>query len=270
MRTGLIARKVGSSRIFTDDGSHIPVTLLQVEACQVVSHRTQDKHGYDALQLGVEAARPNRMNKAERGHFAKASVAPKKKLAEFRISSDAFVDVGAELTVEHFVSGQRVDVSGTSIGKGFAGVMKRHNFSGMRASHGVSVSHRAHGSTGHCQEPGKVFKGKKMAGQMGNKRATVQNLEIVSVDDDRGVLFIKGAIPGAKEAWIEITDAVKVSMPEDAPVPAGIRRSADAAAAADAPEGEAPDLATSNEVSDRAAPVSESADEASAAEEPKS
>jgi len=232
MRTGLIARKVGSSRIFTDDGSHIPVTLLQVEACQVVSHRTQDKHGYDALQLGVEAARPNRMNKAERGHFAKASVAPKKKLAEFRISSDAFVDVGAELTAEHFVAGQHVDVSATSIGKGFAGVIKRHNFGGMRASHGVSVSHRAHGSTGHCQDPGKVFKGKKMAGHLGAERVTIQNLEVVSTDANNGLIVIKGAVPGANGGWVRVFDAITTAVPDGLPFPAATVGDAKAAAKA--------------------------------------
>ena len=232
MRTGLIARKVGSSRIFTDDGNHIPVTLLQVEACQVVSHRTQDKHGYDALQLGVEAARPNRMNKAERGHFAKASVAPKKKLAEFRISSDAFVDVGAELTAEHFVAGQHVDVSATSIGKGFAGVIKRHNFGGMRASHGVSVSHRAHGSTGHCQDPGKVFKGKKMAGHLGAERVTIQNLEVVSTDANNGLIVIKGAVPGANGGWVRVFDAIRTAVPDGLPFPAATVGDAKAAAKA--------------------------------------
>lgn len=232
MRTGLIARKVGSSRIFTDDGSHVPVTLLQVETCQVVGHRTQDKHGYDALQLGVEDARPNRMNKAERGHFAKASVPPKKKLAEFRISSDAFVDVGVELTVEHFVSGQRVDVSGTSIGKGFAGVMKRHNFGGMRASHGVSVSHRAHGSTGHCQEPGKVFKGKKMAGHLGAERVTIQNLEVVSTDANNGLIVIKGAVPGANGGWVRVFDATRMAAPDGLPFPAATVEHTKAAAKA--------------------------------------
>ena len=232
MRTGLLARKVGSSRVFTDDGGHIPVTLLQLESCQVVGHRTRDKHGYDALQLGVGEARPNRLTKAARGHFAKVKVEPKEKLAEFRISGDAFVDVGAQLTAAHFVAGQKVDVSGTSIGKGFAGAMKRHNFGGMRATHGVSVSHRALGSTGHCQEPGKVFKGKKMAGHMGDERVTVQNIEVVSTDAGNGLIVLKGAVPGANGGWVRVTDAVKTAAPEGLPFPAATAEDAKAAARA--------------------------------------
>jgi len=269
-RTGILARKLGMTRVFHDDGTHLPVTVLAIENCQVVAQRTSETDGYTAIQVGSGSARIKNLSKAQRGHFTKAKVEPKKRLVEFRVSDDAMLDVGDELVPSHFVPGQRVDVAGTSIGKGFAGAMKRHGFAGLEASHGVSISHRSLGSTGHSQDPGRVFKGKKMAGQMGNKRTTIQNLEIVSVDDNRGLLFIKGAIPGSKEAWIEITDAVKTAMPEGAPVPAGIRRSADGAAANDARDGEAPDLATSDEVSDGAAPVSESADEASAAEEPKS
>ena len=238
MRTGLIARKVGSSRVFTDDGGHIPVTLLEVMACQVVAHRTRERDGYDALQLGVGAAKPNRLTKAERGHFAKAKVEPKAKLAEFRISEDAFVDVGTELSVEHFVAGQRVDVSGVSIGKGFAGAMKRHNFSGLLASHGISVSHRSHGSTGQSQDPGKVFKGKKMAGHMGSASVTTQNLEVVSVDSETGLILVRGAVPGANGGWVRITDSVKIAAPEGLPFPAAISGGAKAAAEAEAPAAE--------------------------------
>ena len=238
MRTGLIARKVGSTRVFNEDGGHTPVTLLHVDACQVVGHRTRDLHGYDALQLGAGEARPNRLTKSKRGHFAKSKVAPKQRLEEFRISADAFVDVGAELTAAHFVAGQRVDVCGTSIGKGFAGAMKRHNFGGLRASHGVSVSHRSHGSTGHCQEPGKVFKGKKMAGHMGSARVTVQNLEIVSTEPGHGLIVVKGAVPGAKGGWVRISDAVKVAAPEGVPFPAATAADAAAAASSSAQESE--------------------------------
>ena len=222
-RTGILARKLGMTRVFHDDGTHVPVTVLAVENCQVVAQRTSDTNGYTAMQVGSGTARIKNLSKAQRGHFAKAEVEPKRKLVEFRVTEDAMLDVGAELVPSHFVPGQRVDVAGTSVGKGFAGAMKRHGFSGLEATHGVSVSHRAHGSTGHSQDPGRVFKGKKMAGHLGDRRATIQNLEIVSVDDDRGLLFIKGAIPGAKEGWVEVTDAVKAAVPDDAPVPAGLR-----------------------------------------------
>ena len=222
MRTGIIARKLGSSRIFTEEGGHIPVTLLQVESCQVVSHKTQDQHGYDALQIGAGESRPSRVSKAMRGLFSKVKVIPKKKLVEFRISNDAFVDIGSEIGAGHFVTGQRVDVLGTSLGKGFAGPMKRHNFGGLRATHGVSISHRSHGSTGHCQEPGKVFKGKKMAGHMGDAKVTVQNLEVVSVDSKKGLIIVKGAVPGAKGGWGRVSDAVKGSLPDEATYPEGL------------------------------------------------
>ena len=222
MRTGLIAQKVGMSRVFKDDGTHVPVTVLKVDNCQVVSHKTEAKDGYTALQLGVGAAKASRQTKAQRGHFAKAKVEPKKKLVEFRVPADAMVDVGAQIAASHFVSGQFVDVTGTSIGKGFAGGMKRHNFGGLRASHGVSVSHRSHGSTGQCQDPGKVFKGKKMAGHMGAVRVTTLNLEVVGTDDDRGVILVKGAIPGSKGGWVLVRDAVKKTAPEGLPFPAAI------------------------------------------------
>ena len=196
MRTGLIARKVGSSRVFTEDGAHVPVTLLHIDGCQVEAHKTRANDGYDALQLGAGQAKASRVTKAMRGHFAKAKVEPKQKLAEFRISDDAFVDVGAEITAAHFVAGQKVDGSGTSIGKGFAGAMKRHNFAGLEATHGVSISHRSHGSTGQCQYPGRVFKGTRMAGQMGNKRVTVKNVTVFRVLEERNVVLLKGPVPG--------------------------------------------------------------------------
>ena len=222
MRTGVIARKLGMTRVFTDQGEHVPVTVLEMGGCQVVGVRRQETDGYDALQLGLGEAKVKNVTQPMRGHFAKAKVKPKKKLVEFRVSSDALIDVGAELSPSHFVSGQFVDVVGTSIGKGFAGAMKRHNFSGLRASHGVSVSHRAHGSTGQCQDPGKVFKGKKMAGQMGNKQVTTQNLKVVSTDEQRGLILIRGAVPGAEGGWVLVKDAVKKKLPEDVPFPAGL------------------------------------------------
>ena len=196
MRSGMIAQKVGMTRVFTDEGTHVPVTVLKVDGCQVVSVRTQDKDGYTAVQLGEGVRKPKHTTKPMRGHFAKAGVEPKRKLVEFRVTEDALLDVGAELSVEHFVAGQKVDVTGTSIGKGFAGAMKRHNFSGLRASHGVSLSHRSHGSTGNNQDPGRVWKGKKMAGHMGDVRVTTQNLVIVSTDAERGLILVRGAVPG--------------------------------------------------------------------------
>lgn len=220
MRSGLIAKKLGMTRVFTEDGTHVPVTVLAVDNCQVVAHRKTETHGYDAMQLGVGKAKVKNVTRAMRGHFAKAEVEPKMKLAEFRIQEDGFVDVGSELTADHFVADQFVDVAGTSIGKGFAGAMKRHNFGGMRATHGVSVSHRAHGSTGQCQDPGKVFKGKKMAGHMGAVRVTTQNLRIVSTDKERGLVLVRGAVPGSKGSWVFIADAVKRARPENAPFPA--------------------------------------------------
>ncbi|WP_443023765.1 50S ribosomal protein L3 [Sneathiella sp.] len=235
MRSGLIAKKLGMTRIFAEDGTHVPVTVLAVDKCQVVAHRTADSHGYNAVQLGAGTAKVKNVTRALRGHFAKAEVEPKMKVAEFRVSEDAFVDVGAELTADHFVADQYVDVVGTSIGKGFAGAMKRHNFGGMRASHGVSVSHRAHGSTGQCQDPGKVFKGKKMAGHMGAARVTTQNLKVVSTDKDRGLVLLKGAVPGAKGSWVYIADAIKKARPENAPFPAAFIAKGGEAAAADAP-----------------------------------
>ena len=230
MRTGLIARKEGMTRIFGDDGQHIGVTVLKVDACQVVAVRTEDKDGYVAVQLGA----------------GKAKVEPKRKLAEFRVSNENVLEIGAELGANHFVKGQFVDVTGTSIGKGFAGVMKRHNFAGLRATHGVSVSHRSHGSTGQRQEPGKVFKGKKMAGHMGDVRVTTQNLEIVGIDLEDGLILVKGSVPGTKSGWVLISDAVKMAPHKDAPKPAGFKTEAkpqaeeQAAAQDTAPEAAAP------------------------------
>ncbi|MBN9026159.1 MULTISPECIES: 50S ribosomal protein L3 [Kaistia] len=239
MRSGLIAQKVGMTRIYTDAGEQVPVTVLKLDNCQVVAHRTEDKNGYTAVQLGSGLAKVKNTPKAERGHFAKAEVEPKRKVTEFRVSPDNLIEVGAELTAEHFVVGQFVDVSGTSIGKGFAGVMKRHNFGGGRATHGNSVSHRVHGSTGQRQDPGKVFKNKKMAGHMGDVRVTTQNLKVVRTDVERGLIMVEGAVPGAKGGWIEVRDAVKRALPKDVPVPGAFRKlGATAEAAVEAKEAE--------------------------------
>jgi large subunit ribosomal protein L3 len=237
MRSGLIAQKVGMTRVFAEDGAHVPVTVLKVDNCQVVAQKTEARDGYTAVQLGAGSAKPNRVGKPMRGHFAKSNVEPKQRVVEFRVSEDALIDVGAELTTEHFVPGQLVDVIGTTIGKGFAGVMKRHNFGGLRASHGVSVSHRSHGSTGQRQDPGKVFKGKKMAGHMGNVRVTTQNLKVVATDAERGLILVRGAVPGPASGWVLVRDAVKRPRPADAPFPAGIRQAArdEAAPAEEAP-----------------------------------
>jgi large subunit ribosomal protein L3 len=233
MRTGVIARKVGMSRVFQDDGGHVPVTVLRLDGCQVVAQRTTESHGYDAVQLGAEQAKVKNVSKAMRGHFAKAQVEPKRKVGEFRVSGDNLVAVGSELSANHFTAGQYVDVTGVSIGKGFAGVIKRHNFSGLRASHGVSISHRSHGSTGQCQDPGKVFKGKKMAGHLGAERVTVQNLEVVATDAEEGLILVKGGVPGSKGTWIRVTDSTKKKLPDDVPLPAGLKGDL-AAGAADA------------------------------------
>jgi large subunit ribosomal protein L3 len=226
MRTGVIARKMGMTRLFKDDGRHVPVTVLSLEDCQVVSQRTEARDGYVALQLGAGTAKAKNLTKPERGHFGKAEVEPKAQLVEFRVSEDALIDVGATLSADHFVAGQLVDISGHTQGKGFAGGMKRWNFGGLRASHGVSVSHRSLGSTGQRQDPGKVFKGKKMAGHMGDKQRTQQNLEIVSTDVERGLLFVKGSVPGSKGTWLMVKDAVKVARHADAPYPASIKSTA--------------------------------------------
>jgi large subunit ribosomal protein L3 len=241
MRTGVIAQKVGMTRVFAEDGGHIPVTVLKMDNCQVVDVKTSEKDGYTAVQLGVGKAKVKKVSKGVRGHYAKAKVEPKAKLVEFRISDDAVLDVGAEIVASHFVAGQKVDVVGTSKGKGFAGVMKRHNFAGLEASHGVSISHRSHGSTGQRQDPGKVFKGKKMAGHLGQVRVTTQNVQVVSTDVERGLIFVRGAVPGAKGSYVLISDAVKRAAPKDLPFPAGVRSAAAAEApAAEAPAGEQP------------------------------
>lgn len=248
MRSGVIAQKLGMTRVFKDDGRHVPVTVLKMDGCQVVARRTEESHGYNAVQLGSGAVKLKNVTRPMRGHFAVASVEPKRKLAEFRVSADAVLDIGATLKADHFVVGQHVDVSGTSIGKGFAGAMKRHNFGGLRASHGVSISHRSHGSTGQCQDPGRVFKGKKMAGHMGAARVTTQNLEIVATDVERGLLLVKGAVPGSKGGWVLVRDAVKKAVPEEAPFPASLQVANDVGGA-DA----AADVAPAEIVADQAA-----------------
>ena len=223
MRTGIIAKKMGMTRIFTEAGEHVPVTVLKVDNCKVVAKRTKDINGYNSLQLGFGTAKVKNLSKAQRGHFAKPKVEPKIKLVEFRVSEDALLDVGSELSVNHFIAGQKVDVTSTSVGKGFAGAMKRHNFSGLRASHGVSVSHRSHGSTGQCQDPGKVFKGKKMAGHLGSERVTIQNLEVVKLDESRDLILIKGAIPGSAGSYVMVKDSVKFKLSSDVPYPASLK-----------------------------------------------
>lgn len=249
MRAGVIAQKVGMTRVFTEDGKHIPVTVLKLDGCRVVGHRTNEKNGYTAVQLGAGSVKVKNMSRAERGHFAKAQVEPRRRLVEFRVSPENLIDVGAEIRADHFVPGQYVDASGISIGKGFAGAMKRHNFGGLRATHGVSISHRSHGSTGQCQDPGRVFKGKKMAGHMGQVRVTTQNLEVVSTDPERGLILVKGAIPGAKGGWVQLRDAVKKPLPEGVPMPGAFVVAGNENTAAQADAGDA-------------APAAESKDEA--------
>ena len=240
MRTGLIAKKLGMSRIFREDGTDVPVTVLHVDNCQVVAHRSQEKDGYVAPQLGAGRAKVKRTTQPMRGHFAKAEVEPKQKLAEFRVSPDALIEVGAELTADHFVPGQRVDVVGVTKGKGFAGAMKRWNFGGLEASHGVSSSHRSHGSTGNRQDPGRVFKNKKMAGHLGVERVTTQNLQVVQTDAEKGLIFVRGAVPGPKGGWVLVRDAVKRRPPKEVPLPGAFRPRAGAspAPAAEAPKEE--------------------------------
>ena len=236
MRTGVIAQKVGMTRVFTDEGSHVPVTVLKLDQCQVVAVRTAEKDGYTAVQLGIGKAKVKNVGQPMRGHFAKAKVEPKRKLAEFRVSKDALLEVGAEITADHFVAGQFVDVAGVTIGKGYQGVMKRWNFRGLEASHGVSISHRSHGSTGQRQDPGRTFRNKKMAGHLGVERVTTQNLKIVATDVARGLVMVEGSVPGAAGGYVRITDAVKRKLPKGAPFPAAVRKAAEAAApAAEAP-----------------------------------
>ena len=246
LRSGVIAKKLGMTRLFQEDGKQIPVTVLQLDKLQVVAQRTAEKDGYSAVQLGAGTAKAKRTSAPMRGHFAKANVEPKRKVCEFRVSEDNLIAVGEEIIASHYFEGQFVDVSGTSIGKGFAGAMKRWNFGGLRATHGVSISHRSHGSTGQCQDPGKVFKGKKMAGHMGSARVTTQNLEVVKTDTVRGLIMVKGAVPGSKGGWVTVKDAVKKPFPENAIVPGALAsaareaaKAAEEAAAAAAAEAEA-------------------------------
>ena len=237
MRSGIIAKKMGMTRLFMEDGKQIPVTVLQMDNLQVVAQRTSEANGYTAVQLGAGSIKAKNVSQAMRGHFAVAKVEPKRKVAEFRVAPENLIEVGAEITADHYAAGQFVDVSGTSIGKGFAGAMKRHNFGGLRASHGVSISHRSHGSTGQCQGPGKVFKGKKMAGHMGAAKVTTQNLQVVKTDADRGLIMIKGAVPGSKGGWVTVKDAVKKPLPRDVPFPAALRSAEQPATEVPATEG---------------------------------
>ena len=241
MRTGVIAKKLGMTRLFDEAGTHVPVTVLSLDGCQVVAHRTKDKDGYVALQLGVGAKKVKNTSQAMRGHFAKALVEPKRVLCEFRVDEDGLIDVGAEFTADHFVPGQKVDIQGVTVGKGFAGAMKRWHFGGMRATHGVSVSHRAHGSTGQRQDPGKVFKGKKMAGHLGQDNRTTLNLTVFRVDVERGLILLKGAVPGAEGGFVKIRDAIKLPVPNEVPTPGAFKSAGSAGAqAAETPAEEAP------------------------------
>jgi large subunit ribosomal protein L3 len=283
MRSGVIAKKLGMTRLFLEDGRQVPVTVLSLEGLQVVAQRTAEKDGYSAVQLGAGAAKAKRTTQAMRGHFARAKVEPKRKLAEFRVSPDNLIDVGEEITADHYFAGQFVDVAGTSIGKGFAGAMKRHNFGGLRASHGVSISHRSHGSTGQCQDPGKVFKGKKMAGHMGAVRVTTQNLQVVKTDSERGLIMVKGAVPGSKGGWVILKDAVKKPTPDNIILPAALKSAAEEAkriaeeAAAEAAAAEAEALRQQQEAEQAAidaaaaeeAKEAEAGDQAGGGDEPK-
>ena len=237
MRTGVIAKKLGMTRVFAEDGAHIPVTVLQLDGCQVVGQRTQERDGYVALQLGAGTKKAKNTNKAQREVFAKAEVEPKHYVTEFRVDADGLLDVGAELSADHFLAGQKVDIQGETIGKGFAGAMKRWNFGGLRATHGVSLSHRSHGSTGQRQDPGKTFKNKKMAGHLGQETVTTLNVTVWKVDAERGLILVKGSVPGTEGTYVKIRDAVKSARPAEAPVPGGFRKAGQAAAA---PAAEAP------------------------------
>ena len=223
MRTGLICKKLGMSRLYTEDGIHTPVTILHLDNCHVVSTKTKEKDGYNSVQLGVGNITEKNLSNTMKGHFKKNNITAKAKLSEFRVTEENLLENGSELSASHFIDGQFIDVSGVSIGKGFAGAMKRHNFGGLRASHGVSISHRSHGSTGQCQDPGKVFKGKKMAGHMGAANVTVQNLKVVKTESDEGYIYVKGAVPGPKGSWVLLKDSVKKSLPADIPLPAALK-----------------------------------------------
>ena len=260
MRSGVIAKKVGMTRLFLEDGKQVPVTVLQLDGCQVVAQRTSDKDGYTAVQLGAGSIKAKNVSKPMRGHFAIAKVEPKRKIAEFRVDAENLIGVGEEITADHYFEGQFVDVSGTTIGKGFAGAMKRHNFGGLRATHGVSISHRSHGSTGQCQDPGKVFKGKKMAGHMGAVRVTTQNLQVVRTDSERGLIMVKGAVPGSKGGWVTVKDAVKKPFPENAILPAALRSAAEEARKA------AEEAAAAAEAEAKAAEEAAAAEQAAAEE----
>jgi len=231
MRTGLLAKKLGMTRLFKADGTHVPCTVLHLDNVQVVAQRTEEKNGYNAVQIGWGTAKVKNVSQPNKGHFAAAKVEPKQKLVEFRVAEDALIETGATLSADHFVVGQKVDVCGISKGKGFAGAMKRWNFAGLEASHGVSVSHRSHGSTGNRQDPGKTFKNKKMAGHLGQERITTLNLEVALVDSDKGLVFLKGAVPGAKNGFVLVRDAIKKDRHPDAPYPAGLRQTVVAEAA---------------------------------------
>ena len=259
MRTGIITKKIGMTRLYMTDGTHVPVTVLSLKDCQVVANQTKDRNGYNSVTLGSGEAKLKNTNKAQREVYSKIKVTPKKKQKEFRVSETNMISIGAEITANHFVVGQYVDATGVTIGKGFAGAMKRHNFRGLRASHGVSVSHRSHGSTGNSQDPGRVFKGKKMAGHMGDRQRTVQNLQVVAADEDRGLIFIKGGLPGSKGSWISLKDAVKKAVPNDVPYPAGLK---DTLLSSDNKDVKIEEISTKEEVSAVEAEASESKVEA--------
>jgi large subunit ribosomal protein L3 len=245
-RTGVIAKKLGMTRFFDETGQHVPVTVLSLDGCQVTAQRTKEKDGYVALQLGAGAKKPKNTTQSLRGQFAKAAVEPKRVVAEFRVEEDALIEVGSELTADHYVAGQKVDIQGITVGKGFAGAMKRWNFGGLRATHGVSVSHRSHGSTGNRQDPGRTFPGKKMAGHLGQETVTTLNVTVWKVDAERGLILIKGAVPGSEGSYVKVRDAIKSALPADAPKPAGFRKAGAAPVAAaepaveEAPAAEAP------------------------------
>ena len=224
MRTGVLAKKLGMTRFFDEAGNHVPVTVLQLDGCQVIDHRTEERDGYVALQLGAGTKKVKNTSQAERGHFAKAEVEPKRIVAEFRVTKDDLIDIGAEITADHFVVGQRVDIQGVTVGKGFAGAIKRWHFGGLRATHGVSVSHRSHGSTGQRQDPGKVFKGKKMAGHLGQDNVTTQNILVWRIDAERGLIMVRGAVPGSEGSYVKVRDAIKKALPETAPKPGAFRK----------------------------------------------